>query len=60
MAFAYGAEVLAHAGAWDEILYFVVPIVVALSAIRWANKRAMRAEAENAASDDDEGADVSG
>ncbi|HSG79086.1 MAG TPA: hypothetical protein VLD62_05845 [Acidimicrobiia bacterium] len=61
MAFAHGRTVLAsadtvlaHAGAWDEILYFVVPILVALGVIRWVNSRARRAEAARSASGDDE------
>ncbi|MDX1691525.1 MAG: hypothetical protein R3290_10930 [Acidimicrobiia bacterium] len=36
--------VLGHAGGWDEFLFFVVPIVVALAAIRWAGKRARRSD----------------
>lgn len=33
---------LAHAGGWDELAYFAVPAVVAILAVRWAEKRAKR------------------
>ena len=34
------APVLAHAGAWDEILLFAGPVIAALLWVRWAEKRA--------------------
>ena len=33
---------LAHQGGWDELAYFAVPAVLAILAIRWAEKRAGR------------------
>ena len=34
--------VLAHQFGWDEILLFVAPVVLALLALRWFEKRADR------------------
>ena len=34
--------ILAHQGGWDEALLFAVPIVIALLAVRWAERRAKR------------------
>ena len=34
--------VLAHQGGWDEFLYFVVPVVLAVMTLRWVEKRATR------------------
>lgn len=31
--------IVGHQGGWDEIFLFVVPIVVALAAVRWVEKR---------------------
>ena len=31
---------LAHQGGWDEVLYFAVPAVLAILAVRWAERRA--------------------
>ena len=40
-------ELLAHQGGWDEVLYFAVPAIVAILAVRWAERRARsRAEEE--------------
>jgi hypothetical protein len=47
---------LAHQGGWDELLMFGVPIVLAVIAVRWAEKRgkAKRAAAgENEARTDE-------
>ena len=34
--------VLAHQGGWDEVIYFAVPVVLAILAVRWAERRARR------------------
>lgn len=34
--------VLAHQGGWDELLFFGVPVVLALLAVRWAERRAKK------------------
>lgn len=34
--------VLAHQGGWDELAYLVVPAVLGILALRWAEKRAIR------------------
>ncbi|HEX9854138.1 MAG TPA: hypothetical protein VGC47_02385 [Acidimicrobiia bacterium] len=31
--------VVAHQGGWDEVLYIVVPVLAALLAVRWAERR---------------------
>ena len=31
--------ILAHQGGWDELLMFGVPIVLAVVAVRWAERR---------------------
>ncbi len=46
--------ILGHQGGWDEFLYFVVPILIALGAIRWASRRAAQGAGEN----DDSSADT--
>jgi hypothetical protein len=33
-------NLLAHQGAWDEVLYFVVPAIAVIVWVRWAEKRA--------------------
>jgi hypothetical protein len=48
------AIVLGHQGAWDEILYFLVPVVVVVAWVRWAEKRA-RARREAGADDSPQG-----
>ena len=35
-------DLLAHQGGWDEFLYFAVPAVLAILAVRWAERRARR------------------
>ena len=35
-------RLLAHAGGWDELLFFGVPVVIAIAAVRWAEKRTKR------------------
>jgi cbb3-type cytochrome oxidase subunit 3 len=43
---------LGHQGAWDEVLYFAVPVIAVLLWVRWAEKRARaRREAEAEADD---------
>ena len=37
-------DFIAHQGGWDELLSFVVPILIVLSAVRWAERRARRSE----------------
>ncbi len=41
--------IFAHYGGIDEIGVFVVPAVLAILALRWAERRAKRAAAEKAA-----------
>jgi hypothetical protein len=42
------AIVLGHQGAWDEILYFLVPVIAVVAWVRWAEKRARaRRDAES-------------
>jgi len=31
---------LAHQGGWDELMWFTVPVVLVLTWVRWAEKRA--------------------
>ena len=38
--------VLAHQGGWDELLLFVVPILLVLGWVRWAERRARRRKDE--------------
>jgi hypothetical protein len=38
---------IAHYGGIDEIGVFVIPVLLALWALRWADRRARRAEAES-------------
>lgn len=33
---------LAHQGGWDEVLFFGVPIVIAVGAVWWLERRAKR------------------
>lgn len=33
---------LAHQGGWDEVALFVVPVVIALLLVRWAERRSRR------------------
>jgi hypothetical protein len=44
---------LAHQGGWDELLMFGLPIVLAVLAVRWAEKRgkAKRVAADRATPD---------
>ena len=50
-------QLLAHQGGWDELLYFGVPAVLAILAVRWAERRARRRAEE--AEDEERGADRS-
>ncbi len=36
------SPLLAHQGGWDEAMLFLIPAVVALVVIRWAERRARR------------------
>jgi len=51
--------VLAHQGGWDEFLYFAIPVVLAVLALRWVEKRAIRRRANEQQSQpiDDENTD---
>ncbi len=49
--------VLAHQGGWDEIALFAVPVVLALLAVRWAEKRAKKRSQEEAATMDEASAE---
>ncbi len=46
-----GLTLLGHQGGWDEVLYFVVPVLAVVAWVRWAEKRARRRR------EDDEGTD---
>lgn len=47
--------ILAHSWGWDEVLYFVVPLGLALLWIRWVEKRSgTRKDAGDAAAADAE------
>lgn len=37
---------VAHQGGWDEILLFVAPVVLAVIAVRWLERRARRKRGE--------------
>ena len=37
-----GSGLLAHQGNWDEILMFVLPILIAFGGVRWVERRARR------------------
>jgi hypothetical protein len=55
--------IFAHYGGIDEIGVFVLPAVLAILALRWAEKRAKRAAADKEAADQEavgaaEGSDV--
>ena len=45
--------IIAHQAYWDEILMFAIPIVIAIGAVKWAEKRGARRRAESG--DDQEG-----
>jgi hypothetical protein len=50
------APIPAHSWGWDEIIYFGVPVVLALLWIRWIERRARaRREAGDEDSGNDEG-----
>ncbi|CAN5805605.1 MAG: hypothetical protein ACR2NT_13770 [Acidimicrobiia bacterium] len=51
-------NLFAHLGGIDEIGIYVVPVVVALLALRWVEKRAKRAEENDASGDDPAASDV--
>lgn len=51
--------IFAHGGGWDELLYFVVPVIAAIAAIRWATSRSRKAGRPQAEDPEDAGADVS-
>ena len=37
---------LAHQGGWDELLWFAMPIAIAVMWVRWAEKRGRRARSQ--------------
>ncbi len=37
---------LAHQGGWDELLMFGIPVVLAVFAVRWADRRAKARNAD--------------
>ena len=43
--------VFAHQFGWDEILLFLVPVVLALLAVRWFEKRSSGEDADDARDD---------
>ncbi len=45
------APVVAHQYGWDELLLFLVPIALAISGVRYAEKRAQRKKEAGAAQD---------
>ena len=48
--------ILAHSWGWDEVLYFAVPITLALFWVRWIEKRA-KARKEAAAAEEQSAAE---
>lgn len=46
MILSLTGAVLAHSWGWDELLFFGIPIVLALVGIRWVERRAGRRYAE--------------
>jgi hypothetical protein len=44
-----GHPVLAHSWGWDEVLYFAIPVVLALFWVRWIEVRARDRKAAAAA-----------
>lgn len=50
--------ILAHYGGIDEIGIFVLPALLAIFALRWAEKRAKRNAAERESAGDTVGSDV--
>ncbi len=44
---------LAHQGGWDEFAYFLVPAVLAILAVRWAERRARRRTDERESESED-------
>ena len=51
--------VLAHQGGWDEILFVAVPALIAIYALRWADRKARSRSSEDKPHDDDEGEPLS-
>ncbi len=49
------APVFAHQYGWDEIAMFLVPIVLAVAGVRYAEKRAAMKKRESAGSSDSDG-----
>ncbi len=41
--------ILAHQGGWDELMWFSVPVLLVLTWIRWAEKRAKIRRSEDKA-----------
>lgn len=53
----FAAALVAHSWGWDELLFFGIPIVVALFGIRWVERRAARRYAETQAETPADGID---
>jgi hypothetical protein len=55
MMVSFTATLVAHSWGWDELLFFGIPIVLALVGIRWVERRAAsryaESHGENAAED---------
>jgi hypothetical protein len=47
--------VVAHQGGWDEVLIFGIPVVLAIGAVRWAEKRARARREDERPAPDQEG-----
>ena len=50
-------SVLAHSWGWDEVLYFAIPVVLALFWVRWIEKRATARKRAAAEADTADGRD---
>ena len=46
--------VVAHQGGWDELLMFGLPVVLAVLAVRWADRRAKARRDEAVATEPEE------
>jgi len=44
-------DLIAHQGGWDEVLLLVLPVVVAVVAVRWAERRAKKDRVEQGTGD---------
>ncbi len=48
---------VAHQGGWDELMWFVVPVIAVLTWVRWAGRRA-RVRASGKAEGEESGANM--